>query len=127
MKLSPCTMDPAGLQWVTTCWPTPDPFPVCPQNRRYCGSHPSAMASSSVSRLTIRDASIMHMRLPPAGGRPAGSALSLRLLWRAVVDVLRPHDVVLAEVAANLHLDQLQGCLPGVLQAMPLGGDDVDG
>src|SRR5262245_50739680 len=47
--------------------------------------------------------------------------------WGALVDVIGTHDVILAEVAADLYLDQLQLGLAGVLQAMPLGGDEVDG
>jgi hypothetical protein len=44
---------------------------------------------------------------------PAGSTRG-----RTVIDVLEPHDVVLAEIAADLHLDQLQQDLAGIGEAV---------
>src|SRR5690606_34728776 len=43
----------------------------------------------------------------------------------ATVDVVQPHDVVLAEVAAGLHLDQLQRHLARVAQAVHAAERDV--
>ncbi len=49
-----------------------------------------------------------------------------RLFWRPVIDVVGAHNVVLAQIAADLHFDQLERGLAGIFQAVPLGGDDVD-
>jgi hypothetical protein len=38
----------------------------------------------------------------------------------AAVDVVEPQDVALAEIAADLHLDQLQRDLAGIGEAMQL-------
>src|SRR5262245_35355369 len=54
-------------------------------------------------------------------------AVSLpRLLGRSAVNVICALDVILAKVAADLNLDQLQPDLARVLKTMPLGGGDVD-
>src|SRR3954465_15895342 len=44
----------------------------------------------------------------------------------ALVDVLDADDVVLPQVGAGLHFDELQRDLPGVLEAMHLAHADVD-
>src|SRR5262249_61663317 len=49
------------------------------------------------------------------------------LVGGAVVDVVAADDIVLAQVAADLHFDDLERGLAWVLQAVPLGGGDIDG
>jgi hypothetical protein len=40
-----------------------------------------------------------------------------------MINIIEPHDVILAQIAANLHLDQLQRNFPRVGEAMdaPMG------
>jgi hypothetical protein len=40
-----------------------------------------------------------------------------------VIDVLEPYDVVLAEIAADLDLDQLQRDLAGIGEAVATSGE----
>src|SRR5215475_6117113 len=47
------------------------------------------------------------------------------LVGGAVVDVVAAHDIVFAQVAADLHFDDLERRLAWVFKAVPLGGDDV--
>src|SRR6516165_9935281 len=44
------------------------------------------------------------------------------LVGGAVVDIVAAHDVVLAQVAADLHFDDLERRLAWVFKAVPLGG-----
>src|SRR5579885_3479579 len=59
-------------------------------------------------------------RTPPVAPPPM-TTTSKRMgsaLGHAAVGVLEADDVVLAEVAARLHLDQVHGLVAGVLEAM---------
>ena len=44
----------------------------------------------------------------------------------AAIDVVQPHDVVLAEVAADLHLDQFERNLAGIGKPMNAPDGDID-
>jgi hypothetical protein len=43
-----------------------------------------------------------------------------------VIDVIEPHDVILAQIAAHLHLDQLQRDFPRIGEAMDCTDRHVD-
>ena len=47
-------------------------------------------------------------------------------ILRPVIVVLDAHDVVLAEIAAGLHLDQFEVDLAGIFEAMPRADWHVD-
>jgi len=64
-----------------------------------------------------RDRASRHCGEPPAGVRGSGTA----------VDVVEADDVVFAEVAAGLDLDQLQREVAGVFQAVHLADGDEGG
>lgn len=53
------------------------------------------------------------------------SSLS-RLFGRAMIDVVRAQDIVVAEMGTDLHLDDLDWHLAGVFEAVPLRGEDVN-
>ena len=53
-----------------------------------------------------------------------GAELTLPL--PAPVDVVEAHDVVLAEIAADLHLDQFERDLAGIGEPMNAADRDVD-
>src|SRR5215813_6547869 len=64
--------------------------------------------------------------LAPRPRRPRGRPELTGLVGGAVVDIVAAHDIVLAQVAADLHFDDLERRLAWVFKAVPLGGDDVD-
>src|SRR5262249_15617339 len=64
--------------------------------------------------------------LAPRPRRPRGRPELTGLVGGAVVDIVAAHDIVLAQVAADLHFDDLERRLARVFEAVPLGGDAVD-
>jgi len=50
-----------------------------------------------------------------------------RLQLFASIDVVEAHDVVLAEIAADLHLDQFERHLPGIAEPMNAADRDING
>src|ERR1700730_17815589 len=78
-----------------------------------------------------RDTSHMHTRpecrqMLTTRQKIAPARPRLRSRSHSAVVILNPHDIVLAEIAAGLDLDQLQVDLAGILEAMLRSDRDVD-
>jgi CDP-alcohol phosphatidyltransferase-like enzyme len=91
--------------------------------------HMRAMQDATADRPDVVTALPSERRSPQELQRCSFSATStlasagslLRLLGRAALDVICALDVILAKVAADLNLDQLEPDLARVLETIPLG------
>src|SRR5690606_22853330 len=99
-------------------------------SRRAAGASRSSTSTAGASTRSWRAAAcaagVVHWH-DSEHRRPRIQAERLpRFLRSTMIDVVRTQDIVLPEIAADLHLDELERHLSGVLQPVPLGRNDVD-